>query len=273
MLKNVLSLLLSRFYSKQESELVGHQAMPSPSNTLITPSIKTECTTWSDAHIGIAPADGYLYVTGRTTNTDGFLQISSDTTQIAATTFGNTDKDIRLLFPFAKGQAMKVTAKSLKNIFLRFSSSIGGGYQALKNALLQGGVLCRLKHLYSSLRRNSCRVKRNPFRHGIIQRIVEPNYSLSQERTMSSFLQQTASFKLFCAKILKGLDLALSHKGAVTAENAQELTHLIYQDGTRYSSLFKKGLRSSFLRLSLVPHQNVYFCLTKTNSAVGGASC
>lgn len=161
MLKNVLSLLLSKFYSKQESEAVGHQAMPSPSNTVITPSIKTECTTWSDAHIGIAPADGYLYVTGRTTNTDGFLQISSDTTEIAATTFGNTDKDIRLLFPFAKGQAMKVTAKSLKNIFLRFSSSIGGGYQALKNALLQGGVLCRLKHLYSSLRRSSLSVKRS----------------------------------------------------------------------------------------------------------------
>lgn len=160
MLKNVLSLLLSKFYSKQESELVGHQAMPSASNTVITPSIKTECTTWSDAHIGIAPADGYLYVTGRTTNTDGFLQISSDTTEIAATTFGNTDKDIRLLFPFAKGQAMKVTAKSLKNIFLRFSSSIGGGYQTLKKLLLQGGGLC-LNSLSSSLRRSSCRVRRN----------------------------------------------------------------------------------------------------------------
>lgn len=133
MLKNILSLLLSKFYSKQESELVGHQAMPSASYTVITPSIKTECTTWSDAHIGIAPADGYLYVTGRTTNTDGFLQISSDTTEIAATTFGNTEKDIRLLFPLAKGQAMKVSAKSLNNIFLRFSSSIGGGgYQLLR---------------------------------------------------------------------------------------------------------------------------------------------
>ena len=159
MLKNVLSLLLSRFYSKQESELVGHQAMPSPSNTVITPSIKTECTTWSDAHIGIAPADGYLYVTGRTTNTDGFLQISSDTTEIAATTFGNTDKDIRLLFPLAKGQAMKVAAKNLKSIYLRFSSSIGGGSD-LKNALLQGGAIC-LSNLCSSLRRSSCRVRRN----------------------------------------------------------------------------------------------------------------
>ena len=173
MLKNVLSLLLSKFYSKQESEAVGHQAMPSPSNTVITPSIKTECTTWSDAHIGIAPADGYLYVTGRTTNTDGFLQISSDTTEIAATTFGNTDKDIRLLFPFAKGQAMKVTAKSLKNIFLRFSSSIGGGVSALKNALLQGGAIC-LSNLCSSLRRSSLQAGRSGYRTSetrIIQKV------------------------------------------------------------------------------------------------------
>lgn len=128
-LKSLIQRLLD---SRTTPEEAGHSAMPSASNTVITPSIKTECTTWSDAHIGIAPADGYLYVTGRTTNTDGFLQISSDTTEIAATTFGNTDKDIRLLFPFAKGQAMKVTAKSLKNIFLRFSSSIGGGYQLLR---------------------------------------------------------------------------------------------------------------------------------------------
>lgn len=38
MLKNILSLLLSRFYSKQESELVGHQAMPSTNNVILTPT-------------------------------------------------------------------------------------------------------------------------------------------------------------------------------------------------------------------------------------------
>lgn len=34
MLKNVLSLLLSKFYSKKESELVGHQALPASSYTI-----------------------------------------------------------------------------------------------------------------------------------------------------------------------------------------------------------------------------------------------
>lgn len=188
MLKSLLSLLLSKFYSKQESELVGHQAMPSPSNTVITPSIKTECTTWSDAHIGIAPADGYLYVTGRTTNTDGFLQISSDTTAIAATTFGNTDKDIRLLFPFAKGQAMKVTAKSLKSIYLRFSSSIGwGGVQTFKDALLQGGAIC-LSNLCSSLRRSSLSARRNGWQSNrqFLRAIQSCSLLLPTEKTITS---------------------------------------------------------------------------------------
>lgn len=129
-IKKLIQRLLD---SRTTAAEAAHCAMPSSSNTVITPSIKTECTTWSDAHNGIAPADGYLFVSGRTTNTDGFLQISSNTVEIAATTFGNTDKDIRLLFPLAKGQAMRVTAKNLKNIILRFSSSIGGGYSLLRS--------------------------------------------------------------------------------------------------------------------------------------------
>ena len=44
MLKNILSLLLSRFYSKQESELVGHQAMPSTNNVILTPVSYTHLT-------------------------------------------------------------------------------------------------------------------------------------------------------------------------------------------------------------------------------------
>lgn len=279
MLKNVLSLLLSKFYSKQESEAVGHQAMPSPSNTVITPSIKTECTTWSDAHIGIAPADGYLYVTGRTTNTDGFLQISSDTTEIAATTFGNTDKDIRLLFPFAKGQAMKVTAKSLKNIFLRFSSSIGGGYQALKNALLQGGVLCRLKHLYSSLRRSSLSVKRSGWwssqPHPVLmfwllrkRQMVDTEHLPSPHSTDFVLSDNTSG-----VRTLQILSAALRIK-QTPLEWALWLTLTILLEG--FTALFRsrketKSKVESFKgrltnSLSLRPQG-------KPSSAVGGASC
>lgn len=267
MLKNILSLLLSRFYSKQESELVGHQAMPSPSNTLIIPSIKTECTTWSDAHIGIAPADGYLYVAGRTTNTDGFLQISSDTTEIAATTFGNTDKDIRLLFPFAKGQAMKVTAKSLKNIFLRFSSSIGG-VQTLKNALLQGGGLC-LKHLYSSLRRSSCRVRRNGSEVKVFSQTQIPEQRSLLTTLRLSFIRLQVMDGLHSAETDHRSMSALPEsweRVALTLKVISEL-HLRFGRGIPLVSIVRRTI-SNRLRQNLFPAKG-----QRNTSLVGGASC
>lgn len=268
MLKNVLILLLSKFYSKQESELVGHQAMPSPSNTVITPSIKTECTTWSDAHIGIAPADGYLYVTGRTTNTDGFLQISSDTTEIAATTFGNTDIDIRLLFPLAKGQAMKVTAKSLKSIYLRFSSSIGGGYQALKNALLQGGAIC-LNSLSSSLRRSSLSARRNGWQSNrqFLRAIQSYSLLLPTEKTITS--QCPAQGTPTCAVMVFGLP---------TLTGAPSLTSGLMRTGISASISTPKRVNSLDMLWGLVPNSlRLISIFTRpkavSNLVVGGASC
>lgn len=132
MLKNILSLLLSRFYSKQESELVGHQAMPSLSSTAITPSITNTCNTWSDAHRGTAPADGYFFAAGLTMEPNGLLQIRSDINSLGVTTQAAPLKDIRLVFPVAKGTATIVSADKVKNITLRFIPTIGGGYQLLR---------------------------------------------------------------------------------------------------------------------------------------------
>ena len=268
MLKNLLALLLSKFFSKQESELVGHQAMPSPSNTLITPSIKTECTTWSDAHIGIAPADGYLYVTGRTTNTDGFLQISSDTTEIAATTFGNTDKDIRLLFPFAKGQMMKVTAKSLKNIFLRFSSSIGGGVSALKNALLQGGAIC-LSNLCSSLRRSSLLAKRNGSEVKVFSQTQIP-----EQRSLLTTLR----LSFIRLQVMDGLHSAeTGHRSMSALPESWERVALTLKVISELQLRFGRGIPLVSIARRTISNrlrQNSFLAKgQRSTSLVGGASC
>lgn len=268
MLKNILSLLLSKFYSKQESEAVGHQAMPSPSNTVITPSIKTECTTWSDAHIGIAPADGYLYVTGRTTNTDGFLQISSDTTEIAATTFGNTDKDIRLLFPLAKGQAMKVTAKSLKSIYLRFSSSIGGGVSDLKNALLQGGGLC-LSHWYSSLRRSSLLAKRNGSEVKVFSQTQIP-----EQRSLLTTLR----LSFIRLQVMDGLHSAeTGHRSMSALPESWERVALTLKVISELQLRFGRGIPLVSIARRTISNrlrQNSFLAKgQRSTSLVGGASC
>ena len=56
MLKNILSLLLSKFYSKQESEAVGHQAMPELSQYIDLAS----STTTNVENTYVAPTDGYF---------------------------------------------------------------------------------------------------------------------------------------------------------------------------------------------------------------------
>lgn len=154
MLKNILSLLLSRFYSKQESELVGHQAMPSTNNVILTPTT-TVIDGWSSVFNGVAPTDGFACI--RFTADTATCIASAQTTNINVFTTPQVVGDILLCAcPVAKGQVFTLCARQAKNIECWFTKTIGGGYQTLKNALLQGGGLC-LSHWYSSLQRNSYR--------------------------------------------------------------------------------------------------------------------
>lgn len=66
MLKNVLSLLLSKFYSKKESELVGHQAMPSSQSISITPTVNSVGDEVATVATFNAQADGFVIVRATT---------------------------------------------------------------------------------------------------------------------------------------------------------------------------------------------------------------
>lgn len=158
MLKNILSLLLSKFYSKQESELVGHQAMPSTQNVVLTPTT-TSIDGWGAVYNGVAPTDGFACI--RFTADTATCIASAQTQNVNVFTTPQVVGDILLCAcPIAKGQVFTLCARQAKNIECWFTKTIGGGVQSLKNDLLQGGAIC-LKHLYSSLRRSSCRVRRN----------------------------------------------------------------------------------------------------------------
>ena len=160
MLKNVLSLLLSKFYSKQESELVAHQSLPSTNSTNLFSN--KSVSDWATVSTGVAPFDGFLVLDANgdgTADTASLLVITPCVTSMI--TFPFPSAACSTWAPIAKGEGWSVQGSNAKQISLKLCKTIGVGYQALKNALLQGGVLCRLKHLYSSLRRSSCRVRRN----------------------------------------------------------------------------------------------------------------
>lgn len=275
MLKNVLSLLLSKFYSKKESEAVGHQAMPSSNATAITPT-KTETAEWTTVHNGVAPFDGYLYANCISTASDGCFQTSS--AQLAFVTFAPPNGAIRHVLPFAKGQPIYLSGKAIKQISLMFVKTIWGGYQALKNALLQGGGLC-LNSLSSSLRRSSWLARRSGWRssqpHPVLmfwllrkRQMVDTEHLPSPHSTDFVLSDNTSG-----VRTLQILSAALRIK-QTPLEWAQWLTlTILWEDFTALSrsrketkskvESFKGRLTNS---LSLRP-------LGKRSSAVGGASC
>lgn len=164
MLKNVLSLLLSKFYSKKESSLVAHQAMPQDGGTTISTTTVAVGNDWVSVADFTAPTDGYCMARIRPSAMFGFLQISAANgtmNSVIATNTANEGQWVHQSLPIRKGASVKVQVSNGDNILVKFFSTIGGGYQALSQLLLQGGVLCRLSRLYSSLRRSSCRVRRN----------------------------------------------------------------------------------------------------------------
>lgn len=167
MLKNVLSFLLSKFYSKQESELVGHQAMPSSSVVRLTPKTTT-IDGWDSVFDGVASTDGFACL--RFTADSVYCIASAQTENINVFTTPQVAGDILLCAcPVAKGQVFTLCARQAKNIECWFTKTIGGGYQTLKKLILQGGGLCCLKHSYSSLRRSSWLARRSGW---LISRLI-----------------------------------------------------------------------------------------------------
>lgn len=124
MLKNTLSLLLSKFYSKKESELVGHQAMPSTQYVALTPTT-TSIDGWGAVYNGVAPTDGFACI--RFTADTATCIASAQTQNVNVFTTPQVVGDILLCAcPIAKGQVFTLCARQAKNIECWFTKTIGG---------------------------------------------------------------------------------------------------------------------------------------------------
>ena len=152
MLKNILSLLLSKFYSKQESEAVGHQAMPELSQYI---ELTSNATT-NVENTYVAPTDGYFVCATKGgewsgVNVWGTLDVGVP---------GASGIQGKVFTPCVKGASVHYIIYGTIHL-VRFYKTIWGGYQTLKKLILQGGGLCCLKHSYSSLRRSSWLARRS----------------------------------------------------------------------------------------------------------------
>lgn len=146
----LIHLLLSKFYSKDESASVAHQAFPAVSfvdfETIDPRIIRIELDTtetsednaWLRFGYYTAPTDGYIQFQGISTSEDlSYLQCDGLWRANAK------DVVVRGFFPIAKGNTVSLSGSYMKDVQALFVKAIGscisgGGY--VKRFSFLGGV-------------------------------------------------------------------------------------------------------------------------------------
>lgn len=132
MLKNILSLLLSKFYSKKESGEVAHQSLPSTDSTYLFSD--KSVSSWTTVSTGVAPCDGFLVLDANGDGTSDSASVSVVTPCLQSTiVFPFSSAGCSTWAPIAKGEAWSVVGSNAKGISLKLRKTIGGGVKLLVN--------------------------------------------------------------------------------------------------------------------------------------------
>ena len=115
MLKNILSLLLSKFYSKKESALVAEQALPNEGDRITVSLVTGQNGTYT------APSDGYLNIC---TKTGGNINAWGECVQ--ASNFANNNGQAKIFIPLRKGKTVWYTVYG-EVLAAQFFKLVGGG--------------------------------------------------------------------------------------------------------------------------------------------------
>ncbi|WP_462391527.1 hypothetical protein, partial [Parasutterella excrementihominis] len=129
MLKSLLSLLLSKFYSKKENEAVGHQAMPS-GNKIDIAAHPAEIDGWTNFATYTTPTDGYVSIRAEAYKSTAAIQISTgseDKMPSIFTAANNAGEWLQTVIPVSKGVSVRLQGGGIKNIVGYFSKTIGVG--------------------------------------------------------------------------------------------------------------------------------------------------
>lgn len=258
MLKDILRLLLSRFYSKNESALVARQSLPDTS----------EYVDWSSsAVVGkqgtyICPDDGYVVIAAKSGSNTGVNVWGSLDIGVA----GASGIQPKVFCPCRKGRIIYYSITGELHL-TRFYKFIGGGYQTLK-LILQGGGLC-LNSLLASLRRSSFLTRRSGWEvKGFSQTQIPEQRSLLTTLRLS-FIRLQVMDGLHSAETGRRSMSALPEsweRVALTLKVISEL-QLRFGRGIPLVSIARRTISNRLRQNSfLVKGQ-------RSTSLVGGASC
>ena len=134
MLKNVLSLLLSKFYSKQESELVGHQAMPGGDTVNLVSNGNVGSDWTGNAFSGVAASDGYLFFGATADNGSPTIDVFCGDLGATLAFPGDGDR-MSATLPLRKGSDWRVQGSRLKAVTITLTKTNGGGWCQLLRTL------------------------------------------------------------------------------------------------------------------------------------------
>lgn len=267
MLKNILSLLLSKFYSKQESEAVGHQAMPSASSTTLLSNAAVN--DWGTVSTGVAADDGYLVLTARNAgNAGASLTLNVGGVARQSLTYPFIGAGGNAFVPIGKGDSWALIGSSSDSITLRLYKTIGGGYQVLKKIILQGGGLC-LNSLSSSLRRSSWLARRSGSEVKVFSQTQIPEQRSLLTTLRLSFIRLQVMDGLHSAETDHRSMSALLEsweRVALTLKAISEL-QLRFGRGIPLVSIARRTI-SNRLKQNSFPAKG-----QRSTSLVGGASC
>lgn len=120
MLKNILSLLLSKFYSKKDAAEIAALALPNHLDGIAI-SITEGTNTY------IAPADGYInFVTARNGGVNVYGQC------LQTNSYPSTNRQAKAFVPISKGKQI-IFEIGGETISATFYKLVGGGCQLLRN--------------------------------------------------------------------------------------------------------------------------------------------
>ncbi len=268
MLKNLLALLLAKFYSKEESSLVAHQAMPSDQPVNI--ASKTTISSWGTIATFTAPGDGYVTFHGRSmagaAAQIASLPLENNPTVITATQ--DNYQGMACNLPVQKGKTVEIYGSNIENIVVSFNRLIGG-VSALKKFILQGGVLCRLSRLCNSLRRSFCRVRRNGSEVKVFSQTQIP-----EQRSLLTTLR----LNFIRLQVMDGLHSAeTGHRSMSALPESWERVALTLKVISELQLRFGRGIPLVSIARRTISNrlrQNSFPAKGQRNtSLVGGASC
>lgn len=272
MLKNVLSLLLSKFYSKKESGEVAHQALPSTNGTYLFSN--KSVSNWGTVSTGVAPYDGFLVLNANGDGTSDSASIFVSTPCVKSmTTFPFPSAGCSTWAPIAKGEAWAVQGSNAKQISLELCKTIGGGYQTLKKLILQGGGLCCLKHSYSSLRRSSWLARSLGFTKipSLLRTTLSPCFQVRQEFQTEATQRRLMEWPLSLLKKHRPKIFPVSWRSTVSGDNSSKTLNKVGKLIRLFTSL-----KATFFtwQQGAVIQRSVSSCsIPRPNLTVGGASC